>query len=82
MGGILKSCSFFEMKHLQSVDSHAGPLLNLDSTIGGSRGAYLVARGDADGDHQTARQNAVVPRVHRDDEGRCCAHGLILEEEV
>lgn len=70
------------MKHLQSVDSHAGPLLNPDGTVGGGRGALLVDGGDADGDHQTARQNAVIPWVHRDDDGSRCAHGLAWEEEV
>ena len=70
------------MLNIQSVDRHAGPLLDPDGTVTGSRGALLVRGGNADADHQPARQNAVVPRVHRDDEGRGRAHGLALEEDT
>lgn len=67
-------------KHLQGIDGHARPVLNPDGTVGGSRGALLVGGGDADGDHQAAGQNAVVPWVHRDNDGGCRAHGLTWED--
>lgn len=66
----------FESRHLQRVDGHAGPLLDLDGGVGRGRGALLVDGGNADGDDQTARHDTVVPRVHGDDDGCCRAHGL------
>lgn len=66
----------FKMRHLQRVDGHARPVLDLDGCVGGGRGALLVVGGNTDGDYQTTRQNPVISRVDRDDDGRCCAHGL------
>lgn len=64
------------MRHLQRVDGHARPVLNLDGCVSGGRGALLVVGGNTDADYQTTRQNPVISRVDRDDDGRCCAHGL------
>lgn len=67
---------------IQSVDGHAGSLLDPDSAVGGSRGTLLVRWGDTDADHQPARQNAIIPRVHRDNERSRCTHGLTLESDT
>lgn len=66
----------FRRGRLQRVDGHARPVLDLDGGVSGGRGALLVDGGNTDGDDQAARQNPVIPRVDRDDDGRRCAHGL------
>lgn len=63
-------------RHLQRVDGHAGPLLDLHGRVSRGRGALLVDAGNADGGDQTARHDAVIPRVHGDDDGCRRAHGL------
>lgn len=68
--------------HIQRVYSHAGPLLHHDGAVGGSWGVLLVGVGDPDAHRQTSGENAIVPRVHRDDDGKCDAHGLTLKNEM
>lgn len=66
-------------RHAQSVDSHAGPLFYLDGTVAGSWRLLLEEGGNADAHHQTAGQDAVVSRVHRDDEGNSGSHGFTFK---
>lgn len=62
--------------NLQSVDRHAGPLLDPDGLVCWCWGALLILGGNTDANYQTARQNAIVPGVHVDDERCSCPHGF------
>ena len=72
----------FAFAHVQSVDSHARPLFNLDGTVAGSWGAFLVGGGNTDGCCQTPGEDAIIPWVHCDDDGECYTHGFAFENEA
>lgn len=67
---------------IQSVDGHAGPLFNTDGSVRGSWRALLVRRWNSDGGCQTPRENAIVPRINCDDDGKSYTHGLTFKQQA
>lgn len=65
--------------YIQSIDGHAGSLFNPDGTVAGSRGTLLVDGRNTDAYYQTPRENAVIPWIHCDYDGKRYTHGLACE---